>query len=409
MRHPNFPGLALAVAALAVLLPACSEKAPPPKAGPAEVGIVTVAPRDVPFIYEQVGQTAGFRETEVRSRVAGILQKRLYQEGQAVKEGQPLFQIDPEPFKAALDQAKGALRQQEATFERARADRERIEPLFKENAVSRKDYDDAKSAFDLAQAAVDSARAKVREAELNLGYTLVTSPIAGIASKEARSEGSLVATSGDASLLTVVSQLDPLYVNFSYSETEKLQLDDEVKAGRVVLGQSKKVEARAKLADGRDFGGVGFVDFADSRVDPKTGTIRARAEFPNPKGELLPGQFVRIAVNLGLAKNAILVPERAITQQQATRLVLIVNDKNIVEPRPVQLGRRVGGEVTIVAGLKGGERVVVDGLFKSRPGTEVKPVPAKAGPAGGAPAAGAGKAPGGEAKAPAKPAEAPKK
>ncbi|MBK8324777.1 MAG: efflux RND transporter periplasmic adaptor subunit [Betaproteobacteria bacterium] len=403
-RHNYVLSAALAAA---VLLAACSEKAPPPKAGPAEVGVVTVQPRDVPLVYEQVGQTAGFRETEVRSRVAGILQKRLYQEGQAVKEGQALFQIDPEPYKAALDQAKGALRQQEATLERTRADRERIEPLFKENAVSRKDYDDAKSAFDLAQASVDSARAKVREADLNVGYTLVTSPIAGIASKEARSEGSLVATSGDASLLTTVAQLDPLYVNFSYSETEKLELDDAVKAGRVVITPSKKVEARAKLADGRDFAGVGYVDFADSRVDPKTGTIRARAEFPNPKGELLPGQFVRIAITLGTAKNAILVPERAITQQQATRLVLIVNDKNVVEPRPVQLGRRVGSDITILAGLKGGERVVVDGLFKSRPGTEVKPVPAKAGPAApvpGAPPAGA------PAKAPAAaPADATKK
>jgi len=403
-RHNYVLSAALAAA---VLLAACSEKAPPPKAGPAEVGVVTVQPRDVPLVYEQVGQTAGFRETEVRSRVAGILQKRLYQEGQAVKEGQALFQIDPEPYKAALDQAKGALRQQEATLERTRADRERIEPLFKENAVSRKDYDDAKSAFDLAQASVDSARAKVREADLNVGYTLVTSPIAGIASKEARSEGSLVATSGDASLLTTVAQLDPLYVNFSYSETEKLELDDAVKAGRVVITPSKKVEARAKLADGRDFAGVGYVDFADSRVDPKTGTIRARAEFPNPKGELLPGQFVRIAITLGTAKNAILVPERAITQQQATRLVLIVNDKNVVEPRPVQLGRRVGSDITILAGLKGGERVVVDGLFKSRPGTEVKPLPAKAGPAApvpGAPPAGA------PAKAPAAaPADATKK
>ncbi len=407
MRFPSRYARILPTAlAAAVILSACSEKAPPPKAGPPQVGIVTVQPRDVPLVYEQVGQTAGFRETEVRSRVSGILQKRLYQEGQAVKEGQPLFQIDPEPYKAALDQAKGALRQQEATFERTRADRERIEPLFKENAVSRKDYDDAKSAFDLAQASVDSARAKVREAELNLGYTLVTSPIAGIASKEARSEGSLVATSGDASLLTTVAQLDPLYVNFSYSETEKLELDDAVKAGRVVITPSKKVEARAKLADGRDFAGVGFVDFADSRVDPKTGTIRARAEFPNPKGELLPGQFVRIAITLGMSKNSMLVPERAVTQQQATRLVLIVNDKNIVEPRPVQLGRRVGNDITIVAGLKGGERVVVDGLFKSRPGTEVKPVPAGTTPPG---AAAPGKAPAGDGKAPAKPADAAKK
>jgi len=374
--------LLIAVATLS----ACSEKAAPPAAAPPEVGVITIQPRDVTVLYEQVGQTAGFRETEVRSRVAGILQKRLYNEGQAVREGQPLFQIDPEPFKAALDQAKGALRQQEAALERTKNDRERIEPLFKENAVSRKDYDDARAAYDTAAAGLDSARARVKEAELNLGYTTVTAPISGIASKETRSEGSLVSNAGDASLLTVIAQLDPLYVNFSYSEAEKLEYDRLIAEGAVVLPTTKRVEARVKLADGRDFAGAGYVDFADSRVDPKTGTIRARAEFPNPKGELLPGQFARISINVGTYRNAIVVPERAITQQQATRLVLVVNDKNVVEPRPVTLGSRVAGGILVKAGVKAGERVIVDGLFKSRPGTTVKPVPAKEAPAG-APAA----------------------
>lgn len=362
--------------AAAALLAACAEKPAAPPPAPPEVGVFTVQPRTVPLVYEQAGQTAGFRETEVRSRVSGILQRRLYSEGQAVKAGQPLFQIDPEPFKAALDQAKGALRQQEAALERARADRERIEPLFRENAVSRKDHDDARSAFESAAAAVDSARARVREAELNLGYTVVTAPIAGIAAKEARSEGSLVTATGDAGLLTVISQLDPLFVNFSYAESEKLQYDAEVKSGRIEPPKGRRVEARLKLADGRDFAGKGFLDYADSRVDPKTGSIRLRAEFPNPKGELLPGQFVRILATVGTLRDVLLVPERAITQQQATRLVLVVNEKNVVEPRPVTLGRRVGGEVVLASGVKAGERVIVDGLFKARPGSPVKPVAA---------------------------------
>lgn len=364
---------ALLVAAAA--LSACSEKAPPPKAAPPQVTVLTVQPKNLRYFYEQVGQAAGFRETEVRSRVAGILQKRLYREGQEVKEGDPLFQIDPEPFKAALDQARGQLRQQEAAVERTKNDLERIEPLFRENAVSRKDFDDARSAYESASAAADSARAKVKEAELNLGYTLVRAPIAGIASRETRSEGSLVATSGDASLLTTIAQLDPLYVNFSYSESEKLAYEDAIRAGRMAAPTTKRVEARAKLADGRDFAGIGRVDFADSRVDPKTGTIRARAEFPNPKGEILPGQFVRVAIDVGTFTNALAVPERAITQQQATRLVLVVNEKNIVEPRPVTLGQRLEGEVLIYSGVKAGDRVIVDGLFKARPGAEVKPVP----------------------------------
>lgn len=401
MRAPFAPASALSLAVLAIALVACGEKAPPPKAAPAEVGVVTVQPRDLPIIYEQVGQTAGFRETEVRARVSGILQKRLYSEGQAVKEGQPLFQIDPEPFKATLDQARGQLRQQEAALDRAKADRERIEPLFKENAVSRKDYDDARAAFDSAAAAVDSARAKVKEAELNLGYTTVTAPISGIASKEARSEGSLVSSTGDAGLLTVISQLDPMFVNFSYSESERLRYDEEVRSGHVIPPKGGRVEAKARLADGRDFPGTGFLDFSDSRVDPKTGTIRARAEFRNPRGEMLPGQFVRILANVGTVKGALAVPERAVTQQQATRLVLVVNDKNIVEPRPVKLGRRAGEDVVLLSGVKAGDRVIVDGLFRARPGAEVKAVPAGAKPAAApAPA----KAPeGAKADAPAKP------
>ncbi len=400
-RHAAFLPVALSAA---LLLSACGEKAPPPKAGPPEVGVITVEAKDVTLIAEQVGQSAGFRETEVRSRVSGILQKRLYNEGQAVKEGQPLFQIDPEPFKASLDQAKGALRQQEAAFDRAKADRERIEPLFKENAVSRKDYDDARSGYDSAAAAVDSARAKVKEAELNLGYTVVTAPISGVASKETRSEGSLVTATGDGGLLTTIAQLDPMYVNFSISEGEKLNYDTMIKEGRVVAPKDYRMEAYAKLADGRTFGQKGHLDFADSKVDPKTGTIRARAEFPNPKAELLPGQFVRVGLNIGTFKNALVVPERAITQQQATRLVLVVNEKNVVEPRPVQLGRRVDEGIIITAGVKPGDRVVVDGLFKARPGSVVNPVAAKAGPApgtvpGGAPPA-AAKGPA-DAKAPA--------
>jgi membrane fusion protein (multidrug efflux system) len=361
------------------VLAGCAKEAAPPPPPPPEVGVLTLQPRSAPLIYEQVGQAAGFREVEVRARVAGILQRRLYSEGQAVKQGQPLFQIDPEPFKAMLEQAKGQQRQHEVALDRARADRERIEPLFKENAVSRKDYDDARSAFDDAVAGLDAARARVREAELNLGYTQVTAPIDGIASKEALSEGSLVATSGDASLLTVISQLDPMYVNFFYSENEKLQFEEEVRAGRLSVAPGRRVEARVKLADGRQLGGVGFVDFADSRIDTKTGTIRARAELPNPRGDLLPGQFVRIALNIGSLKNILIVPERAILQQLATRLVMVVDAKNKVEPRPVSLGRRLeGGEVVIKSGLKAGDRIIVDGLLKARPGAEVKPVPASA-------------------------------
>jgi membrane fusion protein (multidrug efflux system) len=371
---------------LAVLaVPAgCSDKPAPPPVAPPEVTVMTIAARDVPFVSQQVGQTAGFRETEVRARVSGILQKRLYAEGQPVTAGQPLFQIDPAPYQAALDQARGQLRQQEAALERARADRDRIEPLFKENAVSRKDYDDARAAYDAAAAAVDSARARVKETELNLGYTLVTAPIAGIASREAKSEGSLVSATGDASLLTAIAQLDPLYVNFSYSESEKLQYDRAAKEGRVVPPAGGRVLVRVVQSDGTAFPGAGTLDFADSRVDPRTGTIRARAEIPNPKGDMLPGQFVRVTLNVGTQKGALFVPERAVTQQQAARIVLVVDDKNTVQARPVTVGRHLDGDVEITSGVKAGERIVVDGLMKARPGSPVQPIDASAARAPGA-------------------------
>ncbi len=365
--------LVLAVS-IAVLLAACGEKAAPPKPPIPEVGVVTVQPRTLPMLYEQAGQTAGFREVEVRARVSGILMKRLYTEGQPVREGQVLFQIDPEPYRATLEQARGQQRQAESSLDRAVADRDRIVPLFKENAVSRKDFDDANANYDSALANLDSAKAKVKEAEINLGYTNVTAPIAGVASKETRSEGSLVTSSGDGGLLTTISQLDPMYVNFSFAESEKLEYDNMVRTGRIVQPANRRTETRIRLSDGTEFEGKGVVDFADTRVDTKTGTIRARAEFPNPRSLLLPGQFVRVLVSVGDITEALAVPERAITQAQATRLVLVVNDKNLVEARPVTLGPRVGGDVILASGVKAGDRVIVDGLMKARPGSEVKPV-----------------------------------
>lgn len=396
MRAASLARFTVASIAATFLLAACGDKPAPPKAQPPEVGVVTVQPRTLPLIYEQAGQTAGYREVDVRARVTGILQKRLYTEGQSVKAGQVLFQIDPEPFKAALDQAKGVLRQNEATLERAKADRERIIPLFKENAVSRKDFDDANANYEGAIAAVATAKANVVQADINLGYTSVTAPIAGFASKEAKSEGSLVSSNAESGLLTTISQLDPMYVNFAYAESEKLQYDAAIRQGRIKQVSGQRTEAKVKLADGTIFETPGVVDFSDSRIDTKTGTIRARAEFPNPKGTLLPGQFVRVLVNVGDMKDVLAVPERAITQAQATRLVLVVNAQNKVEAHPVQLGPQVGGEVVINSGIKAGDRVVVDGLMKARPGTEVKPVAASArlpGPPGAPPGAGAAKKP----------------
>lgn len=380
----RFPAVLHALA-LAMLLSACGEKAAPPKPPVPEVGVVTLAPRTLPLVYEQVGQTAGYREVEVRARVAGILTKRLYTEGQPVKEGQVLFKIDPDTYKAAVDQAKGVLRQNDAALERATQDRDRIIPLFKENAVSRKDYDDANSNFESAKAAVESARANLKQAEINLAYTDVVAPISGYASKENKSEGSLVSPTPEGGLLTTISQLDPLYLNFSIAESDMLEYNTAVRAGKITAPPNRRYEARAKLADGTIADSRGVIDFTDAKVDTKTGTMRARAEFSNPQGRMLAGQFVRVLISVGDLKDVLAVPERAITQAQATRLVLVVNADNKVEARPVKLGATVNGEVVLEGGVKAGERVVVDGLMKARPGTEVKPVAPKPTPPPGAP------------------------
>ncbi|PKQ78470.1 efflux transporter periplasmic adaptor subunit [Aeromonas sobria] len=331
---------------------------------------------DVPLTTEMVGETAGFREIDVRSRVSGILLKRTYVEGQPVTAGQELFVIDPEPYKVALEQAKGSLAQEQARLNKARADRDRIIPLFKRQVVSRKDYDDTIANYEGAIASLQAVQAKVKEAELNLSYTQVTAPINGMASKSSQSEGSLIATSGDNGLLTTITQFDPLYVNFSYSEQDRLKFEDSVKKGVIEAKDATNWRTHIRLADGSLYPHAGKLNFSDSRVDPQTGTIRARAIFDNKEGALLPGQFVRMTIDLGLRKNAIVVPQRAIVQSQADRMVMVVDADNKVVPRPVMLGQNVDSGVLIDSGLNAGDRYIVEGLMKARPGAVVKPVSA---------------------------------
>ena len=331
---------------------------------------------DVPLTTEMVGETAGFREIDVRSRVSGILLKRTYVEGQPVTAGQELFLIDPEPYKVALEQAKGTLAQEQARLNKARADRDRIIPLFKRQVVSRKDYDDTIANYEAAIASHQAAQAKVKEAALNLSYTQVTAPINGMASKSSQSEGSLISTSGDNGLLTTITQFDPLYVNFSYSEQDRLNFENSVKKGVIEAKDATTWRTHIRLADGSLYPEAGKLNFSDNRVDPQTGTIRARAIFDNKDGVLLPGQFVRMTIDLGTRKNAIVVPPRAIVQSQADRMVMVVDADNKVVPRPVTLGAAVDSGVLIESGLQAGERYIVEGLMKARPGAVVKPVSA---------------------------------
>ncbi|MGL6148865.1 MAG: efflux RND transporter periplasmic adaptor subunit, partial [Plesiomonas sp.] len=341
------------------------------------VVVETVQAKDVPLTTEMVGETAGYREIEVRSRVGGILLKRHYVEGQPVVAGDLLFEIDPEPYKVALEQAKSLLAQESARLNKTRADRARVIPLYKKQVVSRKDYDDVIASYEAAIASHQAAQAKVKEAELNLSYTRVTAPIDGMASKSTQSEGSLISTLGDNSLLTTITQYDPLYVNFSYSEQDRLNFERGIKSGAIQARSAADWTTRIRLADGSLYSEVGKLNFSDNRVDGKTGTIRARAIFDNERGVLLPGQFVRLTIDLGTRKDAIVVPAKAIVQSQADRMLMVVDAENKVVPRPVKLGAVVESGVLIESGLQAGERYIVEGLMKARPGVVIQPVSAQ--------------------------------
>ncbi|MDM5135941.1 efflux RND transporter periplasmic adaptor subunit [Aeromonas salmonicida] len=344
---------------------------------PVPVVVAEAKLTDVPLTTEMVGETAGYREIEVRSRVNGILLKRTYVEGQPVTAGQELFLIDPAPYKVALEQAKGALAQEQARFNKARADRDRIIPLFKRQVVSRKDYDDTIANYEAAIASRQAAQATVKEAELNLSYTQVTAPIDGMASKSSQSEGSLISTNANSSLLTTITQYNPLYVNFSYSEQDRLNFETSVRKGLIEAKDTTNWRTHIRLADGSVYPQAGKLNFSDNRVDPQTGTIRARAIFDNKEGVLLPGQFVRLTIDLGIRKNAIVVPARAIVQSQADRMVMVVDGDDKVVPRPVRLGPAIAEGVLIESGLDAGERYIVEGLMKARPGSIVKPISAQ--------------------------------
>ncbi|MEV3816673.1 efflux RND transporter periplasmic adaptor subunit [Aeromonas salmonicida] len=344
---------------------------------PVPVVVAEAKLTDVPLTTEMVGETAGYREIEVRSRVNGILLERTYVEGQPVTAGQELFLIDPAPYKVALEQAKGALAQEQARFNKARADRDRIIPLFKRQVVSRKDYDDTIANYEAAIASRQAAQATIKEAELNLSYTQVTAPIDGMASKSSQSEGSLISTNANSSLLTTITQYNPLYVNFSYSEQDRLNFETSVRKGLIEAKDTTNWRTHIRLADGSVYPQAGKLNFSDNRVDPQTGTIRARAIFDNKEGVLLPGQFVRLTIDLGIRKNAIVVPARAIVQSQADRMVMVVDGDDKVVPRPVRLGPAIAEGVLIESGLDAGERYIVEGLMKARPGSIVKPVSAQ--------------------------------
>jgi membrane fusion protein, multidrug efflux system len=339
---------------------------------PMPVTIVEVQSSTVPISAEAVAQTEGAKEVEIRARVGGILLKRLYEEGAAVKAGQPMFLIDPVPYEIALSQARAQLAQQQALIDQAKREQQRLKTLLETQSVSQREYDNAVSDEAVARAALQQAQANVREAELNLSYTTVTAPVSGVSGRFQYSEGALI--SANTSLLTTVVQLSPIWVRFSFSDNELAQL-----GGRLTEQNVKQVSLI--LPDGTEYEQKGKLNFAASQIDPLLGTQQLRATFDNADQRLLPGQFVRARVTTGQRDGVFLIPQVAISSNDQGKFVYVVNEKNEAIVRPVVVGDWVGKDWIILEGLNAGDKVIIDNIIKLRPGAVVIPKVAGAEPA----------------------------
>jgi membrane fusion protein (multidrug efflux system) len=365
----------LAVAAVAAL--ACNRGgAKPAPAGPPEVGVVRLEATPVTLTRELPGRTSAFRVAEVRARVNGIVLKRFFTEGSDVKEGQKLFQIDPAPYQAALEGAKATLARAEVNAANAKLTAQRNEELVADRVVSRQEYENTTAAMKAADAEVAAARAAVQTAQINVGYTTVTSPVSGRIGRSAVTEGAYV-QAAQATLLATVQQLDRVYVDLQQSTAELLKLRRELETGKLQAAGAGKAKVRLVTEDGREYGADGALEFADVTVDPSTGSVALRAIFPNPKGDLLPGMFVRARLAEGVNPTAILVPQVAVTRdQKGVPTALVVNAQKKVERRQLVTDRAIGDAWLVTGGVQAGDQVIVEGLQKVRPGAEVNPVPA---------------------------------
>lgn len=372
VRSMHFHWLYRPVSAILLPLLACSvagcgkpKPAPPP---PPAVEVVTVMQQDVPVYMEWVASMDGSVNATIRPQVTGYLISQNYREGDVVKKGQLLFQIDPRVFQAALDQAKGQLAQQEARWTTAKANLRRVKPLAAQNAVSQKDLDDATGTEQSTHAAVIAARAEVEKARLDMGFTRVTSLIDGVAGIAKAQIGDLVGP-GQIGELTTVSNVDPIKVYVPISEQQYLEAAERRKKS------AETATLELILSDGRTFPHKGEFAFADREVDPKTGTIKVAALFPNPGNLLRPGQYARVRAMIGVERNALLVPQRAVAEMQGKTLVAVVGAGNKVSIRPVEVGQRSASLQVITKGLRPGERIVAEGIQKVKEGIPVTPKP----------------------------------
>jgi len=374
---PRYTPLAFAVITLS-LMAACGKKeSAPPAPPPPTVSVITVAPSVVAVTNELPGRIEAYRIAQVRARTAGIVLKRVFEEGSDVKAGQVLFRIDPAQFQASFESAQAAVSKAEANLAQAELKVKRYKPLLSAQAVSQQEYDDAVTAQKQAAADLANARAARTNAGLTLGYATVTSPISGRVGRALVTEGALVGQ-GEATPMATVQQLDPIYVTITQSSTELLAMKRALASGQ--LKSVGKDQARVTLVteDGQEYGTTGKLLFSDVAVDESTGSVSLRAEFPNPKRTLLPGMYVRARLEQGVNEAAITVPQQAIVRGAEGSSVMVVGADNKVVAQPVQAEASQGNNWIVSSGLKGGERIIVEGFQKAKPGTPVTPVAWKA-------------------------------
>jgi membrane fusion protein (multidrug efflux system) len=360
---------------------------------PAEVGVVEIRPERVVLMTELPGRTSAIRVAEVRARVDGIVRARLYREGSDVRQGQQLFQIDPAPFEAALQRARAQLTSAQASAATAQLLAQRYGPLIETHAISRQDYDNAVAQARSARASADAARAEVRTAQISLGYTRVYAPISGRSARSNVTEGAYV-QQAQATLLTTVTQLDPIYVDTTWSTVDLMRVRRELERGQLVTVEGKP-RVTVLFEDGSEYARPGTLLFTEVNVEQSTGSVALRALVPNPRGELLAGMFVHARIDEGSQPDALLVPQRAVTRDRSGRATALVvegaGNVGKVQLRTLQVDRAVGEAWLVTRGIASGDRVIVEGVQKARPGAMVRVVPASA--AIGALPAGAGPPP----------------
>jgi membrane fusion protein, multidrug efflux system len=376
----------IAAVSLAALLAACGKGQEGGFHGmpPAQVVVQPAVAREIALEYEYVAQTAGSREVEIRARVNGIVEKRLYEEGTVVKAGQPLFRLDSAPYAATVAQAEAAMASAEANAKQAEREYSRLKPLIEVKAVSQREWDQAQSALDIARAQVKEAQARVATARVDLGYTNISAPISGVVGRALKVEGALANAAGGDSLLATLAQTDPLHVNFSIAEKEKSDRDAEVAAGAIKLPKGG-YSVKLRTSEGRPLQQVGMLDFTDYKADANTGAYAARATVANTGGTLTPGQFVRVVLTGATRPNAIVVPQRAVLDGPMGKFVYIAgkgqDGKPAAEPRPVVPGEWVALEGkdkngwVIRQGLNVGDPVIIDGMARIfAPGQAIAPM-----------------------------------